>query len=56
MENYTPITIQVATFNGNPVTYLITEEEQKEFIEGGYGTLDDLISFIKQTYNLPYGG
>jgi len=49
-KDYIDIDIQVATCEGYPVMQTITADEQKEFVEAGYGTISDLIDHTLVTY------
>tara|TARA_R110000868_G_scaffold6957_2_gene38410 strand:+ start:7309 stop:7488 length:180 start_codon:yes stop_codon:yes gene_type:complete len=47
---YEDIEIQVSTFEGIPVMETIKAEDQKNFVEDGYGTIADLVSFTYSSY------
>ena len=44
------ITIQVGNAHGYPVETTISAEDQKAFIDGGYGTIEDLIDMEISSY------
>jgi hypothetical protein len=46
-EKYKPIEVRIGCYEGHSIYETITVAEQKEFIEGGYGTLNDLVDFYK---------
>lgn len=48
--NYEDITFQVATTEGYPVMTTVTAEDQKQFVESGYGTVSDLIDLEMSSY------
>jgi len=50
VTEYKDIEIQVGSFEGHPITEVITAEEQKEFVKGGYGTVSDLIDIEQSSY------
>jgi hypothetical protein len=49
-KKYQDISYQVSTFEGIPVMETITAQEQKDFVENGYGTVNDLIEMNQLAY------
>jgi hypothetical protein len=40
---YQDIEYQVGSFEGYPITEVVTADEQRDFVNGGYGTVSELI-------------
>lgn len=49
-KEYKDITYQVSSYEGIPITETITAKEQKDFVDGGYGTVNELIQFNISNY------
>ena len=49
-KKYQDISYQVSTFEGIPVMETITAQEQKDFVENCYGTVNDLIEMNQLAY------
>ena len=43
-QSYQDITYMVGMFEGYPIYETVTAEEQKEFVEAGYGTVSEMIN------------
>ena len=48
--DYEDITYQVGTCEGLPIRDTVTSQEQREFVESGYGTVRDLIDMYISSY------
>ena len=49
-KEYQDISYQVSTFEGVPIMETITAQEQKDFVENGYGKVSDLIEMNQSAY------
>ena len=44
------VSYQVSSFEGTPIMETITAEEQRDFVQSGYGSVSDLISYNMEAY------
>jgi hypothetical protein len=49
-HNYQDIEIQVGTEEGYPIMQTVTAEDQKEWVNRGYGSIKELIDYEISTY------
>ena len=47
---YQDLTYQVSTFEGIPVMETVTAQEQKDWVDGGYGSVSELVDMNISNY------
>ena len=55
-QKFEDVKIWVGSCEGVSIWQTITAEEQKDFVEKGYGTAAEYIKWVEESYVAPYGG
>ena len=50
VQEFEDINVQVGTSHGVPIMHTIPAEDQREWVEMGYGTIDELVSIETMNY------